>query len=202
MSRLGQAMGTQRPRRKNDFYPTIDPRAIEALLPHLPPGATYAEPCAGAADLIHLLDGVGLVCDWALELEPQSEWLSNRYPIAKGNALNLTRDDLGAATMFITNPPWDRPMLHALILHLSAIAPTWLLFDASWLHTQQAMRFAPICTDVVSVGRIKFFHGSRYDPPDDCAWYRFDAAGPPAPTRFHWRVAGGVEAMRRQLVLL
>lgn len=46
---------------------------------------------------------------------------------------------------------------------------------------------------------------SRYDPPDDCAWYRFDAQHP-APTRFHWRAVGGVEdsgrVTRAQLVLL
>jgi hypothetical protein len=194
-------MGRQKPRKKNDFYPTIDHRAADALAAHLEPGTVYAEPCAGVGDLIHLLEQRGFVCDWGLELEGPSECRRNFWPIGKGNALNLTHRDLGAATCFITNPPWSRGSLHALILHLARIAPTWLLFDASWMHTQQAMRFAGICTDVVSVGRLKFFRESRYDPPDDCAWYRFDAVNP-APTRFHWRTAGGVEAMREQLVLL
>ena len=31
--------------------------------------------------------------------------------------------------VFITNPPWDRKVLHPLIVHLSDQAPTWLLFD-------------------------------------------------------------------------
>lgn len=192
MSILGQAMGTQKARKRNDFYPTIDPRAVEALAAHLPAGTIYAEPCAGEADLIGLLDALGLVCDWALELEPQGSCLRNRWPIARGNALALTQADVNDAQCFITNPPWSRPMLHALIAHLARLAPTWLLFDASWKHTRQAAAFAPICTDIVSVGRLKWFAGSKYDPPDDCAWYRFDArpgavreGGP----RFHFRTA-------------
>jgi hypothetical protein len=46
--------------------------------------------------------------------------------------------DIQAASMFITNPPWDRKVLHPLIEHLSSIAPTWLLFDADWMHTKQS----------------------------------------------------------------
>jgi hypothetical protein len=198
-------MGTQRARKRNDFYPTIDPRAAAALAAHVPAGTVYAEPCAGDGDLIQLLAAHGLVCDWGLELEPTSDCLANRWPIGKGNALNLTAWDLAVmgsdATMFITNPPWSRPLLHALIAHLAAIKPTWLLFDASWKHTQQAARLAPICTDVVSVGRLKWFRNSRYDPPDDCAWYRFDAVDP-TPTRFHWRQGGAGPEASAQLALL
>jgi hypothetical protein len=185
-------MGTQKARKRNDFYPTIDPRAVQALAQHLPAGTVYAEPCAGDGALILLLDQLGLVCDWALELEPQGSCLRNRWPIARGNALQLGTDDLGAAMCFITNPPWSRQLLHALIAHLARIAPTWFLFDASWKHTQQAAMFAPICTDIVSVGRLKWFAGSKYDPPDDCAWYCFDArpgSHRSSGTRFHFRTA-------------
>lgn len=70
MSILGQAMGRQKKRKRNDFYPTIDTRAADALAAFLPAGTVYAEPCAGVGDLIHLLDQRGFVCDWALELEP------------------------------------------------------------------------------------------------------------------------------------
>lgn len=201
LSILGQAMGRQKARKKNDFYPTIDRRAVEALAPHLPPGTIYAEPCAGVGDLIHLLGQIGLICDWALELEPPSACRRNFWPIGRGNALNLDAADLAAmgsaATCFITNPPWSRPMLHALIRHLAAIAPTWMLFDASWAYTRQAAALAPLCTDIVSVGRLKFFAGSKHDPPDDCAWYRFCAAERGAGTRFHWRqsASGGEQLM-------
>lgn len=192
---LGRATGKQRARKRNDFYPTIDPRAVAALFPHVPAGTRYAEPCAGDGDLIELLAAGGLVCDWALELDPQLR----RWPIGKGNALNLGAQDLGAAQMFITNPPWTRQLLHALIAHLAGIAPTWCLFDASWKHTRQAAQLGSICTDVVSVGRLKWFRDSPHDPPDDCAWYRFDAKAP-APTRFHWRAEPGPKGGQLALI--
>ena len=204
MSLLGQAMGTQRERKRNFFYPTIDPRCIPPLLAHVPPGTVYAEPCAGAGDLIHLLDQAGLECAWALEMEPQGSCLRNRWPIAVGNALSITARDLHGAEMFITNFPWERSWLHPLIDHLAQIAPVWSLHDSSWCYTKQAARFARICTDVVAVGRLKWFEGSRYDPPDDCSWYRFDArAGVErSPTRFHFAIDRGETARAGQLALL
>lgn len=197
MSRLGQAMGTQRPRKRNFFYPTIDPRCVPPLLAHVPAGTIYAEPCAGDGALIHLLDQAGLVCDWGLELEPQRQGAF--WPIARGNALQLTAADLGAATCFISNLPWQRSWLHPLIAHLAAIAPLWSLHDASWAYTKQAARLGALCTDVVAVGRLKWFKGSRHDPPDDCAWYRFDARSAPARTRYHFPAAANDGA---QLALL
>ena len=195
MSVLGRAMGAQRARKRNDFYPTIDPRAAAALAPHLRPGLIYGEPCAGDGDLIDLLAKHGMVCTWALELEPEFR----RWPMAKGNALTLTEADMGDAEELITNPPWTRQLLHALIAHLASLRPTWLLFDASWKHTAQAAKFAPICTDIVSVGRLKWFRNSPYDPPDDCAWYRFDARSA-APTRYHFRRVTGAPAVQELLL--
>lgn len=205
-------MGTQRARKRSDFYPTIDPRAIPPLLAamrsvgdmlicnditatpecwcdvHFKP-LNYAEPCAGAADLIHLLDLAGLRCAFGLELDPQDEGLRNRWPIARGNALTLTERECMGVDMFITNPPWDRKLLHQLIRHLASLRPTWLLFDASWVFTKQAAPFSRLLTDVVAVGRLKWFEGSKYDPPDDCAWYRFcEAEADDTPPRFHMAV--------------
>lgn len=209
MSRLGQAMGTQRARKRSDFYPTIDPRAVPPLLAalratgdmavrHSPEGVdpggwpffdplVYGEPCAGAADLINLLDHhTSLECGFGLELDPQDECLANRWPIARGNALALTERDCAGVDLFITNPPWDRKLLHQLIRHLAGLRPTWLLFDASWAFTKQAAPFRRILTDVAAVGRLKWFEGSRHDPPDDCAWYRFCAAeASDSPPRLH-----------------
>jgi hypothetical protein len=204
MSRLGQAMGTQRPRKRNFFYPTIDPRCVPPLLAHVPPGTVFAEPCAGAGDLIQLLEAAGLVCAWGLELEPQGDCLANRWPIGVGDAMGLTARDLGAATVLISNLPWERSWLHPLIRHLAAIAPLWSLHDASWAYTQQAAPFRRLLTDVAAVGRLKWFAGSKYDPPDDCAWYRFDAAkpDPDAPVRFHLPTPRGEAAQAGQLALL
>lgn len=202
MSMLGQALGNQRARKKNDFYPTIDRRAIAPLAAHLPAGTVYAEPMAGAGDLIQLLDEIGLVCDWACDIDPQ------RRHIARHDAMTLSAHDLGSATCFITNPAWTRDILHRLIAHLAPIAPTWFLFDASWSQTRQATMLGErYCTDIVSVGRLKWFpppgrllrlageseadyqarskKNRSNDPPDDCSWYRF-SADKSAPTVWHW----------------
>lgn len=184
MSVLGQAMGKQRARKKNDFYPTIDKRAIIPLIPFLPAGTIYAEPCAGAGDLMHLLEQyAGLICDWACDIEPH-----RRY-IARHNAMNITEADLARATCFITNPAWTRNLLHPMIRHLAQIAPTWFLFDASWSQTRQSKALGEqYCTDIVSIGRLRWFADTKNDPPDDCSWYRFstDKSGP---TRYHWPVS-------------
>ena len=76
---------------------------------------------------------------------------------------------------FITNPPWDRDVLHPLILHLSVMRPTWLLFDGDWAHTKQAMPYLGRCRKIVSVGRVKWMGpSSPHTGKDNCAWYLFD----------------------------
>lgn len=152
-----------------DKYLTIDPRAVKALAPFLKPGQRYIEPCAGAGDLIDGLKATGLECVAAFDIEPE------RDDIVRADAL-----DLGFADrMIITNPPWTRAILHSMIKHFAATArESWLLFDADWMHTKQATRFEPILTDIVSVGRLKWFREDDprqkgHDPVDNCAWYRF-----------------------------
>lgn len=217
MSRLSQAMGTNRARKRSDYYPTIDIRAVPALTAAMAAAGDvrpdrfpvrYAEPCAGTADLIHLLDRPGFDCVFGLELDPHDEGLRNRWPIARGNALALGERDLAGVDLFITNPPWDRPLLHPIIRHLASLRPTWLLFDASWCFTKQSAPFARILTDVAAVGRLKWFapkgppmriegeseasYAKRVrkakgnDAADDCAWYRFcEAEASDEPPRFH-----------------
>lgn len=213
MSVLAQALGNQKPKKRNFYYPTIDARCVPALLAGMQAagdGLRFAEPCAGAGHLVDLLDGqrVGdgvLQCVFGLELEPQGHLdggTRNRWPIATGNALQLTERDLARAgapvDVLISNLPWHRDWLHPLIRHLAALRPLWSLHDASWAFTDQAAPFASICTDIAAVGRLKWFpprgrplrepgesaakyaeraakHCKPSDPPTDCAWYRFDA---------------------------
>lgn len=177
MSILSRATGTTRERRKNDFYATVDPRAVQPLVPFLVPGQMYLEPCAGDGALIALLDALGFHCYGRFDLEPQCPYIPQR------NALSLCQLE----GTVITNPPWERRMLHALILHLVPIADeVWMLFDSSWAHTKQATAIGErCCTDIVSVGRVKWFLNSKNDATDDCSWYRF-SKDKAAPTRFHW----------------
>lgn len=89
---------------------------------------------------------------------------------------------------FITNPPWTRSLLHPLIVHLSNQAPTWLLFDADWMHTKQAAPYLDRLVRIVSVGRLKWIPDSKMDGKDNCAWYLFNRLyGGPYATIFHGR---------------
>jgi hypothetical protein len=119
----GAAMGKRSsfPRREADFYPT-PPSAVLPLLPYLCKIRMFAEPCAGASDLVRALEQAGLVCTYLGD-------------IRSGNDA-LARDSYGAIDAIITNPPHSREILHRLIAHFPAIAPTWLLIEADCAHTR------------------------------------------------------------------
>jgi hypothetical protein len=148
-----------------DYY--LTPReAVLPLLPHLKPSTRFCEPCAGDGRLIDHLTASGHVCAAAWDIEPR------RDDIAERDALKWV---IGNIDCFITNPPWDRKVLHPLIEHLSADHPTWLLFDADWIHTRQSAPFMPLLRKVVSVGRVKWIPDSPFTGKDNCAWHLFDA---------------------------
>ena len=147
---------------ERDFYPT----PLEAVLPllqYLKPGTRFDEPCAGDGALIRYLEGHGHYCTGASDIEP-------RCDADKMDALTLS-DCTGDC--FITNPPWDRKILHPLIRHLSNIAPTWLLFDADWMHTKQSAEFMTYCDMIISVGRVKWIPNTKMTGKDNAAWYLF-----------------------------
>jgi hypothetical protein len=161
-----------------DFYPT-PAEAVVPLLPHLPANSRYVEPCAGNGALIGALSDDGHHCLFACDIEPQNEW------ITRADALTI---EWTAAPMFITNPPWSRDVLHPLIERLSRFAPTWLLFDADWMHTRQSAPFMPYLHKIVSVGRVKWIPDSKMTGKDNCCWYLFDQTSE-APAQFVGRAA-------------
>ncbi len=165
-------------RRDRDFYPT--PRdAVLPLLPHLGQKTTFYEPCAGAGDLVNHLREAGHCCIWSCDIEPKSD------AVDWGDAFAFYGE---AAEYIITNPPWARNVLHPMILHFTSLRPTWLLFDADWVHTRQAAPFMPLLKAVVSVGRVKWIPDSKMTGKDNCAWHLFDAHTP-GPTLFYGRAA-------------
>jgi hypothetical protein len=108
---------------EKDYYPTIDKRAVIALEPFIS-GLKYVEPCYGKGHLVELIGDIAECVNWS--------------DIKTGiDALKIGIDYLKDASCIITNPPWSRDILHPMILHLSSISPTWLLFDADWAHTKQ-----------------------------------------------------------------
>lgn len=172
---------------KRDLYPTTDPAAVIPLLPFLEQGLAYAEICAGGGALIKLLDSYrpDLRCAYACDIKPTAA------AIEKKNALHVTPADLAGAKVIITNPPWDRDLLHQLIPHFTRLAPTWLLFDADWMHTVQSVPHMPYCRRIVSVGRVRWFQETETSGKDNCAWYQF--LNTPTDTQFIGRGARDVE---------
>ena len=153
-------------RKELDFYPT-PLQAVTPLLPHLGPRRNFCEPCAGAGDLILHLEKFGHRCVSAFDVEPRHD------SIRCHDASFIVDPDLNGADLIITNPPWDRLPLHQIIERCSMLAPTWLLFDADWMHTKQAKPLLKYCSKIVSVGRVKWIADSDGAGKDNCCWYLF-----------------------------
>lgn len=151
---------------ERDFYPTPI-EAVKPLIPHLPVIFTFIEPCAGNGVLIdHLKSLVRCQCVGAFDIEPQ------RKDITQLDSLQLQHKT--DADYIITNPPWDRKLLHPMIENFIKIAPTWLLFDSDWMHTKQSIPYMKYLSRVVSIGRVKWIPDSKMTGKDNCCWYLFD----------------------------
>jgi hypothetical protein len=124
------------------------------------------------------LEAAGHVCVKAWDIEPRDPGVNY------GDAQKV----LTFGHMTITNPPWTRSILHPLIVFLSDQAPTWLLFDADWSHTRQAVPYLPRLRKIVSVGRVKWIPDSPFTGKDNCAWHLFTAESEAA-TEFVGRAA-------------
>ena len=164
-------------RKARDFYPTPF-AAVEPLIDHLPKGFTFAEPCAGDGQLVRHLEHFDGHCTWASDVEPQL------HGIAKNDFSEIGNYQVMESEFIITNPPWDRKILHPMIEHFTKLKPTWLLFDADWPHTKQSKNYISMCSKIVSVGRVKWF--GNMTGKDNCAWYLFDEEND-KPTEFYGR---------------
>ena len=102
---------------------------------------------------------------WASDIEPQLEG------IHQNDYTELGENEVLESQYIITNPPWDRSLLHPMIEHFTKMRPTWLLFDADWAHTKQSAPYMNKCAKIVSIGRIKWF--GNMTGKDNCAWYLF-----------------------------
>ena len=139
--------------------------AIPPLLPFLPPGTLFDEPCAGKGNLVRHLESHGHSCVYQSDIEPGLETIHKIDVFKRTNC---------KGHVFLTNPPWKRDILHPLISHLIGLAPTFLLFDAEWAHTKQSSPFMPYCRAIISVGRLRWIPGTKMTGKESCAWYVFD----------------------------
>ncbi len=167
------------PRIPRDFYRT-PLEAVCPLLPHLNPATRFHEPCAGDGRLVDHLTGFGHLLSGVSDIEPRQDWIMTDCATSV-----VAGDD---TDLFITNPPWDRSILHPIIENLSNQRPTWLLFDADWMHTKQSAAFLPRLRSIVSVGRVKWIPDSKMTGKDNCCWYLFDKPLAFRNIRFHGRV--------------
>jgi len=160
-------------RKPRDFYPT-PAKAVAPLIPFLHSAGirTFAEPCAGEGDLVRHLESFGLRCVYAGDISTGQD--------------ALALDDYGAADAIVTNPPYTRDLMHRLVVHFQGIAPTWLLLETDWVSTLQAVPYLGHCSDIVTIGRLRWIAGTDDDGYDNFAWYRFDADHSDGP-RLHWQ---------------
>lgn len=165
-------------RRPQDFYRTPW-EAVRPLLPFLPTGTDFVEPCAGDGALVDHLTSVGHRCIGKTDIEPR------RGDIVRASAFTVRwRSSSG---LFITNPPWTREVMHPLIRHLCLQRPGWFLFDADWVHTVQSTTLLPYLRKIVSVGRVTWIEGTRMTGKDNAAWHLFDGTRTPSFVEFHGR---------------
>lgn len=172
-------------RKDRDYYVT-PPEAIDPVLKHLPTPSVYpyfCEPCAGNGAMVDYLQSHGYGCAHKSDIEPQTD------DIKKADALKLYNMN---GDFIITNPPWEkRPhegeIFNRLLAHwLNTFnGDIWLLFDADWMHTEQAQKFSKRCKKVVSVGRISW-EQNGVTGKDSCAWYCFNHSHEGG-TEFIWR---------------
>ena len=157
-------------RNPRDYYPTPE----EAVLPLLSfvttrsgsQKTTFIEPCAGDGRLVRHLTKQGLSCVYACDIEPQADFIQKR------DVLFFDLDPLPRADVIITNPPWGRELLLPMIEKFRIHAPTWLLFDAGFMHNGGAKPYLKHCRRIVSVGRVSWM-GNGTSSMDDCCWYEF-----------------------------
>ncbi len=110
----------------------------------------------------------------------------SRYVEVKNNGCWVwtgQRSVLGYGLIFV-----NRKVLHPLIEHLSSVAPTWLLFDADWMHTKQSRPMVQRLKKVVSVGRVRWIEGTNMTGKDNCCWYLFEARDEGQPAQFFGRL--------------
>lgn len=153
-------------RKPNDKYYTPF-EAAAPVLQFVPPKSTFVEPCAGDGRLIRHFQKFHHKCVYACDIAPEGEGIVQR------DILFFDNEGFPTSDFIITNPPWDRELLHPMLDVFMDHAPSWLLFDADWHHTVQAMPFIHHCRMIVSIGRVSW-EGNGKKGMDNACWYLFD----------------------------
>jgi hypothetical protein len=169
-------------RKPRDAYFTPE-KAFLPLVPHLPVSTfTFAEPCAGDGRLVqHIEKHTKGVCTFASDIEPQKDWIASRdvFELTSGLAKN--------PQLMITNPPYEKDLLLAMIPYLTNIAPTWLLLRSDFLFNKYAGQFRHTLTKVVAIGRVSW-EENGVSGKENHAWMLFSNLKQ-GPTQFFGRTS-------------
>lgn len=174
-------------RRARDRYDTPE-SAVKPLIAHLHYEKSafiqFMEPFAGCGALIKHLRAQEIYCKNASDISPRADGIKKR------NALKLNGRHFQGVKLIITNTPWDRKILHAFLdlVIKYKIAKVWLLLDADYAHTIQAIPYMGHCRAMVAVGRVKWIKKSKFTGKDNCCWYLFTPAQSTFPPFFYPRV--------------
>lgn len=161
------------PRRAHDEYRTPFAAALP-LAPFLTGVGTFAEPCCADGQLIRHIESFGPLCIHSGDIQSGVDALTDE---------TLRMTIVGA---IITNPPYTWAVLHQMLQLFPRLAPTWLLLEADFKHNARAAPFISMCTDVVSIGRVRWFDDTKHEGKANYAWYRFHAQHSRGPV-FHPR---------------
>ncbi len=159
---------------EKDFYRTIDPKAgqaLERILNYLDiETVNYYEPCYGTGDLVENLH----------HTNPDRFTCMDYSDIETGkDALDLTPQDVEDCDCIITNPPWSRPILHAMIDHFHTLKkPFFLLFDSDWANNKSSVPHMDYLGGIYPIGRLRWIPDTKMSSKDNCAWYLFERNRP------------------------
>jgi hypothetical protein len=148
-----------------DFYPTPQ-EAVTPLILQFSPGMTFIEPCAGNGALVNHLENImGWHCEMAFDIEPQDE------KVFKFDAMLL--EDYLECDMIVTNPPFTWSVLCPMLHHFLTLKTTLLLLPADYMHNKRFSPFMRQCSNIYSIGRVKWIEGSKTTGRENYAWYLF-----------------------------
>lgn len=181
------------PRQPRDLYESWDSNIVHPMAPLWssyddPSRAVrYIEPFCGSGELIaNMASKCDAQCVYASDIEPlpKTKGVPNDLEFRKHNVFESAADlpsfcDEVNATHFISNPPWvnDKAsdfQLLRIINTLAEVRPTWLLLNANFAFNKRSSDAMAICTDIITVGRLKWIKGSRFSATEDSAWFLFD----------------------------
>ena len=161
---------------KGKYYTPLS--ALAPLLPMLPPAVNFIEPCAGDGRLADYLEQLGHSCTMAFDIEPAED---RTRQIFVADAAQLDIIHIPRKTTFaITNPPWPLngkkgdPAVSIIRRMLRFNLLTWVLLPAEFMHSAYAADLLTAhCETVVSIGRVKWFPGTKHGSMESCCWYQF-----------------------------